>query len=94
MAGAGQPKTGGGSRKGIPNKTTTELKEMVLGALSDAGGQSYLATQARENPSAYLSLLGRVLPHTIVGGDGGPAIQVTLTNWTPPAKPSSDGKRR
>jgi hypothetical protein len=35
---------------------------MILGALDDAGGQDYLAEQARENPIAFLTLLGRVLP--------------------------------
>ena len=28
----------GASRKGKPNKVTKALKEMILGALSDAGG--------------------------------------------------------
>lgn len=37
---------------------------MILGALSDAGGQKYLATQAQKNPVAFMSLLGRILPTT------------------------------
>lgn len=53
------------SRKGVPNKATKELKDMILGALDDAGGQSYLAQQAFENPSAFMSLIGRVLPKEI-----------------------------
>ena len=52
----------GGSRKGVPNRATKILKDMVLGALDDVGGQKYLAQQARENPTAFLTLVGKVLP--------------------------------
>lgn len=65
-------KTGGGSRRGKPNKVTGELKAMILGALSDAGGQRYLLEQARENPTAFMTLVGKVLPLTVTGADGGP----------------------
>lgn len=58
-------KTGGGSRKGVPNRITKELKEMILGALDDAGGQNYLAQQAKENPSAFMTLLGKTLPRDV-----------------------------
>jgi hypothetical protein len=33
---------GKGRKAGVPNKLTKDLKAMILGALSDAGGQSYL----------------------------------------------------
>lgn len=56
---------GKGRPKGVPNKTTKALKEMILGALDDAGGQAYLLEQARENPNAFLSLVGKVLPHEL-----------------------------
>ena len=56
---------GNGRPKGALNKTTRELKEMILGALDDAGGQDYLARQANENPVAFLSLIGKVLPTTL-----------------------------
>lgn len=62
----------GGSRKGVPNKTTKALKDMILGALSDAGGQKYLTRQATENPGPFLSLIGKVLPTTITGPNDGP----------------------
>lgn len=63
-------KTGGGSRKGIPNKITADLRAMVLGALDDAGGQDYLSRQARNNPQAFLGLVGRCLPKEVkLGGD-------------------------
>jgi hypothetical protein len=55
-------KTGGGSRAGVPNKVTKELKDMILGALDDAGGQKYLAEQAIQSPAAFMSLVAKVLP--------------------------------
>ena len=50
MAGSGAPKTGG-REKGTPNKISGALREMILGALDDAGGQAYLMRQAQENPA-------------------------------------------
>ena len=58
---------GKGRPRGALNKTTTALKEMILAALEDAGGQKYLAEQAQKNPSAFMALLGKVLPMTLDG---------------------------
>ena len=44
-------------------------EEVADGALDDAGGQEYLATQAKENPNAFMTLVGKVLPLQ-VGGSG------------------------
>lgn len=59
----------GGRPRGAKNKTTVALKEMVLQALERAGGIRYLKKQAKENPSAFLTLVGKVLPLQI-GPDG------------------------
>ena len=67
----------GGSRKGIPNKMTKQLREMILGALDDAGGQEYLARMATEQPVAFMALLGRVLPTTLAGDKGNPLQTVS-----------------
>jgi hypothetical protein len=72
-------KTGGGSRKGVPNKVTKELKEMILGALDGAGGQAYLQRQADENPVAFMGLVGKVLPAQLkadVKGDMSLTVEV------------------
>jgi hypothetical protein len=71
-------KTGGGSRKGRPNKINSDLKAMILGALDDAGGQQYLTEQARANPAAFMTLLGKVLPHQ-VGGMPGEPIGISMS---------------
>jgi hypothetical protein len=60
--GSRPPNAGKGRPKGAANKVTRTLREMILGALDDAGGQAYLAEQAHHNPAAFLTLLGRVLP--------------------------------
>ena len=64
---AGGKREGAGRPKGVPNKMTKALKEMILGALDDAGGQEYLAKQAEENPSAFMTLIGKVLPLSVTG---------------------------
>jgi hypothetical protein len=62
----GQPKTGG-RVKGTPNKLSASVKTMILGALNELGGTQYLVEQGRANPSAFLSLVGRVLPMQLDG---------------------------
>jgi hypothetical protein len=66
---------GKGRPKGTQNKMTKALKEMILQALDDAGGVEYLVKQADENPTAFLRLVGKVLPLQLTGENGG-AIQV------------------
>ncbi len=67
-----QPK--GGSRKGKPNKITRDVKEMILGALSAVGGQKWLQQQAEDNPAAFMTLVGKVLPLQVSGEGGGPVV--------------------
>jgi len=74
---AGMPKTGG-RRKGTPNKSNAALKEMILGALADVGGQKYLAEQARKNPQSFMTLVGRVLPMTVAAGEGTDAFAIVI----------------
>ena len=66
---------------------------MILGALDDVGGQDYLKKQATENPQAFMTLIGKVLPLQIAGDANAPiTVQlVTLTSkdeqaqaWRPP----------
>lgn len=65
----------GGRQKGTPNKVTVALKEAILRALEDAdkgGSIGYLTRQANENPAAFMTLVGKVLPTQVTGEDGGP----------------------
>lgn len=67
-----QPK--GGSRKGVPNKATKQLKDMILGALDSAGGVEYLTKRANDprTAAAFLGLVGKVLPMTVAGDPDNP----------------------
>lgn len=73
------PNAGKGRKKGVPNRVTGELKQMILQALDGAGGVAYLQEQANKNPNAFMSLIGKVLPMTVQhsGHDGGPMVIVT-----------------
>ena len=73
----------GGRKKGTPNKDVADIRAMIEEALKKAGGANYLYKQSSENPTAFMSLVGRILPKdTIISGpDGGPvkhAIKVTF----------------
>lgn len=72
----------GGSRKGIPNKHTKELKDMILQALDGAGGVEYLQERAQDpkTAAAFLSLLGKVLPMKVSGDPDNPLVTgLTIT---------------
>lgn len=69
----------GGRKKGVPNKNTKALKDMILGALVDAGGQDYLSSQAKKNPVAFMGLLGKVLPSTLTETNDKPPEHKTIT---------------
>lgn len=58
----GTGKPGPGRPKGSTDKHTRAVKDMVIAALNGVGGQSYLQAQAVENPKAFLTLVGRVIP--------------------------------
>lgn len=64
----------------MPNKATKELKDMILGALDESGGVEYLKRQAQDNPAAFMSLIGRVLPMTVTGTGTNGAITVQWGN--------------
>lgn len=76
MAGKGGRLPGAGRPKGSKSKTTRILKEAILLAAENAGGDGglvgYLQQQALDSPSAFLSLLGKVLPTQVTGEDDGP----------------------
>jgi len=68
----------GGRQKGSPNKLTATLKDMVLQALDESGGVEYLKQTAIDNPSAFLTLVGKVMPLQVTGENGGP-VTMTVT---------------
>lgn len=83
------PAAGKGRPKGKPNKVTAELKDMVLQALDQAGGVSYLVKRANDpkTSAAFLTLLGKVLPMKVAGpganGEHVVSVQVEFVSRAP-----------
>ena len=78
--GANTGNRGKGRPKGVPNKLTMQVKEMILQALDEAGGVEYLRKQATESPTAFLGLIGKVLPLTIAGDKDNPLHIISKEN--------------
>lgn len=57
---------------GVKNKNTQALKDMILGALDEAGGVDYLVARANDpkTSGAFLGLIGKVLPMQIANPPG------------------------
>lgn len=75
---------GRGRPKGSVNKTTAALKDMILTALNEAhkdGAVAYLKARAGDNPTAFLTLVGKVLPLQVngAGDDGEHIVEVRRT---------------
>lgn len=70
----------GGRKKGVPNKNTTALKDMILQALANVGGADYLQKQATDNPTAFMTLVGRVLPLQVNDKGGEPRVPTRVVH--------------
>ncbi len=70
----GEKRESQGRPKGVLNKENKALREMILQALDEqpGGGVEYLKLQASESPTAFLSLLGKVLPTTLASDPNAP----------------------
>jgi hypothetical protein len=70
------PRAGMGRPKGAQNHNTKAIKEMLLASLDSVGGQAYFERQAEENPTAFMSLISKIIPaevkKEITGANGGP----------------------
>jgi hypothetical protein len=78
------PAAGRGRPKGSPNKVTDAVKDMVAQALDKAGGIEYLVTQSAVNPTAFLTLVGKIIPvQQDIKGD----LNITEVGWIIRGKP-------
>lgn len=65
IAKAKPPAAGKGRKRGSVNKMTKTIKEAIEAAFLKVGAADYLATMAIEQPVAFMTLLGKVLPSQI-----------------------------
>ena len=72
----------GGRVAGTPNRLTGAVKDMVMAALTKTGGVDYLIKQAADNPTAFMTLIGKLVPLEHTGEGGGP-IQIQEVPWLP-----------
>jgi len=57
-----RPQPPGGSRKGIPNKSTVAVKQALQEAFHGIGGVPALTEWARENQGEFYKLYAKLLP--------------------------------
>jgi hypothetical protein len=90
---------GPGRPKGTPNRLTVCLKTAILKAAETAGGGepdglvNYLVAQAKQNPTPFLSLLGRVLPMQ-VSEEVDKSVSVTIRQIVEEVPSRQDGSWR
>lgn len=91
--GVNRGNAGKGRPKGSPNKLTSDVKRAILEAAEAAGGRGgmvgYLTLQASENPAAFMTLLGKVLPLTVSGDAENPISVVTRIELVAPGDDSA-----
>ncbi len=59
------PNAGKGRRKGVPNKTTANLKAALEESFDELGGVRWLVELAQSEPRAYAALLAKLLPSQV-----------------------------
>ena len=74
----GEKRPNQGRPKGVSNKNTQAIRDMIAEALDNLGGVSYLMECGSDprTKAAFLSLIGKVMPIQVTGKDDGP-VQVT-----------------
>ena len=60
----GRKKTGGRPKGGL-NKVQQGMRDMIEDAFIQAGGVKYLLRQSKENPVAFMTLVGKILPREV-----------------------------
>jgi hypothetical protein len=54
---------------------------MIINALNTKGGEDYLVKHADMNATAFLTLVGKVLPLTVAGDKDNPVETVVRIQW-------------
>lgn len=76
-----------GKPKGAVHRNTAAIKDMILTALSDAGGSQYLLERAQDprTASAFLGLVGKVLPMQVIGDAENPIAHSFTISFKKPS---------
>jgi len=59
------PAAGKGRPPGSANKITKSIRESIEAAFQGVGGVDFLMRQAEENPQAFMTLLGKIIPSQV-----------------------------
>lgn len=65
------PGPGPGRPKGVQNKITRCMREIMREAFEQAGGVEYLVQQSKAEPVAFMALVGKIIPQEIKGDING-----------------------
>lgn len=72
------PTKGAGRKKGVPNKTTADVREAIKQAFDKAGGVNYLVKLAKDDPKTFVPLLSKIVPAEIKAEHQG-AIEIVVS---------------
>lgn len=81
------PNAGKGRPKGSVNRATAVLKDQILGALDELGGQKYFVLLAQNEPASFATLLGKILPTQVTAEiDGKLTVEIVRFGESPPTE--------
>lgn len=76
------PNAGKGRPKGVPNKTTKSAREAMELAFQGLGGVPQLTAWAKDNPTEFYKLWGRLIPTEMKhSGDPDQPIRHAIVKW-------------
>jgi len=75
---------GSGRKPGSKNKDTETIRIAVMRSFESVGGWKYLEEMARIQPTAYMTLLGKILPHELAASDSASLRHEIVLKWVTP----------
>ena len=75
---------GSGRKKGVPNKTTANVKQALTEAFEKLGGVSALSTWAASEPGEFYKLWAKLLPQDVHAMASGTFV-IEMVNFDQPS---------
>jgi hypothetical protein len=69
---------GVGRPRGIPNKYTREVKDVIAQCFTDIGGAAAFAAWAKAHPTEFYKLYSKLLPIQLQGAANGNSINIYI----------------